>query len=72
MITAAIKQMIGSLAFFVFTFAKEEGCAVGESVVELLEGVGGVHGAVSIGAVGVVPIDGLSMAPDAGQGQWLV
>ena len=40
--------MVGGLAFFVFTFAKEEGCAVGESVVELLEAEGGVHGVIGV------------------------
>jgi len=43
LITAAIEQMVGGFAFFVFTFAKEEGCTVGQSVVELLKGVSG-HG----------------------------
>ena len=55
MITATIEQMVGGLAFFVFTLAKEEGRAVGEGVVELLEGVSRVHGVLSKpGLVGVV------------------
>ena len=54
MITAAIEQMISGLAFFVLTLAKEERRAVGESVIELLEGVSG-HGVLSKpGLVGVV------------------
>jgi hypothetical protein len=46
--------MVGSLAFFVFTLAKEERRAVGQGVVELLEGVSGHCVLSKPGLVGVV------------------
>ena len=61
--------MVSGLAFFVFTLAKEKGRAVGQGVVELLEGVSG-HGVFSKpGLVGVVRLLAAIIAPDPDQCQ---
>ena len=49
LITATVKKMVSGLAVFAFALAKEERRAVGQRVVELLEGVGRVGHGVGIG-----------------------